>query len=384
MQFRIADTFTSSLAPLSNEQQKAAKTTAFDLQVNPTQPSHSLHRVAGAKDPDFWSVRINLDLRIILHRTGENVVLCYVARHDDAYQWAGRRRLETHPTTGAAQLVELREVVQEISVPVYVQVEAEDPPKPQLFARIPENQLLGYGVPEEWLAEVRNADEDSVLDLAGHLPAEAAEALLELAVGKTPQPSLLAPSGADPFAHPDALRRFRVMRNVEELQEALEYPWEKWTIFLHPAQLGLVERSYNGPTRVSGSAGTGKTVVPLHRAAFLAKSNLKAHILLTTFSDALANLLRTKLQMLIHQEVEPDGRIVVDSLDAVGLSLYEATFGPPELVTQEFIVALVEDAAGKEGTNFSQAFLLTEWDRVVDGWQLDTWEGYRDVARIGR
>ena len=101
-------------------------------------------------------------------------------------------------------------------------------------------------------------------------------------------------------------------------------------------------------------------------------------------SDTLANLLRAKLQLLIHQEVEPDGRIVVDSLDAVGLSLYEATFGPPELVTQEFIVALVEDAAGKEGTNFSQAFLLTEWDRVVDGWQLDTWEGYRDVARIGR
>ena len=78
--------------------------------------------------------------------------------------------------------MELREVVQEISVPIYVQVEAEDPPKPQLFARIPENQLLGYGVPAEWLAEVRNADEDSVLDLAGHLPAEAAEALLELAV----------------------------------------------------------------------------------------------------------------------------------------------------------------------------------------------------------
>ena len=145
-----------------------------------------------------------------------------------------------------------------------------------------------------------------MLDLADHLPAEAAEALLELAVGKTPQLSLPAPSGADPFAHPDALRRFRVMRNVEELQEALEYPWEKWTIFLHPAQLGLVERSYNGPTRVSGSASTGKTVVALHRAAFLAKSNPKAHILLTTFSDVLANLLRTKLQMLIHQEVDSE------------------------------------------------------------------------------
>ena len=384
MNIRIADTFTASLSRLPNEQQRTAKTTAFDLQTNIAHPGLSLHRVTGAKDTGFWSARVNLDLRIILHRAGENVVLCYVARHDDAYYWAERRRLETHPTTGAAQLVELREVVQEITVPVYVEADAQAPPKPGVLAHIPESQLLGYGVPEEWLDDVRAASEDGVLDLAEHLPAEAAEALLELAVGKMPQPSLPAPSGMDPFAHPDALRRFRVMHNVEELQEALEYPWEKWTIFLHPAQLGLVERDYNGPARVSGSAGTGKTVVALHRAAFLAKSNPDARILLTTFSDALANLLRTKLQTLIHQEVEPGGRIIVDSLDTVGLSLYGATFGRPQLAGRDTIGAFVEDAARKDGTNFSQAFLLTEWERVVDAWQLDTWDDYRNVARIGR
>ena len=384
MQFRIADTFTTSLARLPNEQQRAAKTTAFDLQANIAHPGLNLHRVTGAKDPGFWSARANLDLRIILHRAGENVALCYVASHDDAYHWAERRRLEAHPITGAAQLVELREVVQEIPVPVYVETEVQAPPKPLLFAHLLDDQLLGYGVPVEWLEEVRAAAEDSVLDLADHLPSEAAEALLELAVGKTPQPSLPAPSGADPFSHPDALRRFRVMRNVEELAEALEFPWEKWTIFLHPAQLGVVERNYNGPARVSGSAGTGKTVVALHRAALLARSHPDARILLTTFSDALANLLRTKLELLVHQEVSPDVRIVVDSLDTVGLTLYEAEFSPPQLAGQDTIAALVEDASGKEGTNFSQAFLVTEWERVVDAWQLDNWDSYRDVARIGR
>ena len=205
-------------------------------------------------------------------------------------------------------------------------------------------------MPVEWLNDVKATDEDSLLDLADHLPTEAAEALLELAVGKTPQPSLPAPSGTDPFDHPDALRRFRVMRNVEELEEALEYPWEKWTIFLHPAQLGLVERNYNGPARVSGSAGTGKTVVALHRAAFLAKSNPDARILLTTFSDALANLLRAKFQLLVHQEVQPNGRIMVDSLDAVSLSLYEARFGSPALARREAVESLVEDAASLEDT----------------------------------
>ena len=141
MQFRIADTFTASLAKLPNDQQRAAKTTAFDLQTNIAFPGLSLHRVTGARDPGFWSARVNLDLRIILHRAGDNVVLCYVDSHDDAYRWAERRRLETHSTTGAAQLVELREVVQEVVVPVYVEA-VQVPAKPLPFARIPSEQLL--------------------------------------------------------------------------------------------------------------------------------------------------------------------------------------------------------------------------------------------------
>ena len=309
------------------------------------------------------------------------MTLCYVGHHDDAYRWAERRKLETHPTTGAAQLVELREVVQEIAVPVFVEAEQAASPKPPLFAHVPDEQLLGYGVPAEWLTDVRVANEDSVLDLADHLPAEAAEALLELAVGKTPQPTLPAPSGADPFSHPDALRRFRVMRNVEELEEALQYPWEQWTIFLHPAQQGLVERNFNGPARVSGSAGTGKTVVALHRAAFLVKSDPTARILLTTFTDALANMLRAKLQLL---QQEPDDRIVIDSLDAVGLALYEDMFEPAALAPREAVETLLISSASLSDTNFSITFLLAEWERVVDAWQLSSWEEYRDVSRIGR
>ena len=384
MQFRIADTFTSSLGKLPNEHQKAVKTTAFDLQTNPSHPSLSMHRLSGTRDSNFWSAKVNRDLRIIVHQTGDGMTLCYVDHHDEAYRWAERRKLVPHPTTGAAQLVELREVIQEIPIVSYVTVEQTTPPKHPLFENIPDEQLLGYGVPPEWLADVRVADEDSVLELAAHLPSEAGEALLELAVGKTPQPSLPAPDGADPFDHPDALRRFRVMRNIEELQEALEYPWEKWTIFLHPAQLGLVERSYNGPARVSGSAGTGKTVVALHRAAYLAKSNPEARILLTTFSGALSNLLKTKLHRLLHKELVPDGRLEVDSLDAVGLNLYKAIFGSPSLAMRETIRKLLQEARTLEGTKFSLTFLAAEWERVIDAWQLASWEDYRDIARIGR
>src|SRR5439155_15837674 len=128
-----------------------------------------------------------------------------------------------------------------------------------------------------------------------HLPAEAAEALLELATGGKPRAAHPAVLAVNPFEHPDAQRRFRVMTNVEELQRALDFPWEKWTVFLHPDQRQWVERDYDGPARVSGSAGTGKTIVALHQAAHLARTHPDARVLLTTFSDTLANALQTKL-----------------------------------------------------------------------------------------
>ena len=146
------------------------------------------------------------------------------------------------------------------------------PPRPPILAHVTDKNLLAYGVPTEWLDDVRAATDDTLFALVDHLPAEAMEALLALATGEVPQLPLHTPEGTDPFAHPDAQRRFRVMANAEELERALDYPWEKWTVFLHPAQRAIVERRYNGPARVAGSAGTGKTVVALHRAVHLART----------------------------------------------------------------------------------------------------------------
>ena len=122
MQFRIADTFTASLARLAGEEQKAVKTAAFDLQMDQSHPGLQLHRLDGARDRNFWSVRVSRDIRIIVHRTENSLMLCYVDHHDEAYRWAERRKLETHPKTGAAQLVEVRETIEEVAVPLYVPV----------------------------------------------------------------------------------------------------------------------------------------------------------------------------------------------------------------------------------------------------------------------
>ena len=78
------------------------------------------HKLNAACDPNFWSARVSRDIRLIVHRTVDSLLLCYVGHHDKAYEWAERRKLETHPTTGAAQLVEVRATVQEITIPAHV------------------------------------------------------------------------------------------------------------------------------------------------------------------------------------------------------------------------------------------------------------------------
>ena len=122
MEFLIADTFTDSLARLTGDEQKAVKTTAFDLQLDQISPGKNFHKLERAKDKNFWSMYVNADIRLIVHKTPGSLLLCYVDHHDKAYEWANRRKLETHPRTGAAQLVEIRETVQEVFVPVYVDV----------------------------------------------------------------------------------------------------------------------------------------------------------------------------------------------------------------------------------------------------------------------
>lgn len=385
MNFRIADTFTDSLARLTGEEQKAVKNTAFDLQLNPANPGMQFHRLDKAKDKNFWSVRVSADLRLIVHRTESSLLLCYVEHHDAAYRWAERRKLETHPKTGAAQLVEIRETIREIEVPKYIEVEQPAPARPPLLAHVAEDRLLDYGVPREWVTDVKTANEDQLLALVDRLPAEAAEAVLSLATGVTPELPKPVEVGADPFTHPDAQRRFRLMDNVAELEQALDFPWEKWTIFLHPAQRQLVEREYNGPARVSGTAGTGKTIVALHRAVHLAKSYADSRVLLATFSETLANALRTRLRRLIGSTPRLGERIEVCSMSSVGRRLYEATFGPISLASRETICDLLQDAAAKApGNKFSLHFLYTEWEQVIDAWQIDAWDAYREVVRLGR
>jgi mRNA-degrading endonuclease RelE of RelBE toxin-antitoxin system len=392
MALLVADTFTSSLTKLTSQEQKAVKVTAFELQMEPSSPGNSFHRLDRGRDKNFWSVRVNSDIRIIVHKQGSSILLAYVGHHDDAYHWGERRKLERHPTTGAMQIVEVKEVTKEVETftpePLPELTPAPDvnaEPKPLLFDKLRKPELMAFGIPEEWVEDVRQATEDTLLDVISHLPQESQEALLRLAVGESPEPTPVIEPEEDPYSHPDAQRRFRIMTNVDELRQALEYPWEKWAVFLHPDQNALVQRDFSGPARVAGSAGTGKTIVAIHRAAHLGRSNPSVKILLTTFTKPLANAIKSKLALLSGDDESLLERINVDALNNFGYKLYSEAIGTPNIASTTQIQNLLKSAAESiDDHKFSTEFILSEWSEVVDAWQLTSWDAYRDVTRLGR
>lgn len=418
MHFRIADTFTDALTRLAATDQKAVKVSVMDLQLDPSSPGLQMHRIDKSKDPNFWSARVNRDIRLVLHKTASSLLVAYVDHHDKAYAWAQRRRIEAHPRTGAVQIVEVRERVEE-DRPDLSQLWSVNAAAPgfaeasrAIFTHLSAEELLSIGVPIDWIEPIHATSEDGFFELANHLPAEAAEALLEYAatgrLAARPEQPAFEPDAAfaeqpesnlpsfesilhepplpGPYEHPDARRRFLTVSSAEELQAALDAPWDKWSVFLHPSQRAVVERSYNGPARVAGSAGTGKTVVALHRAVRQIRQDPSARILLTTFSEPLAGSLRTKLDVLAGPDTSIVPRITVVSFRGLALELFQLALGRrPRVASSEQVAAALTSAATEaELKGFSQRFLVAEWTSVIDAWRVADAAGYAEVPRLGR
>lgn len=390
MKFHIADSFTAALSRLTGQEQKQAKTSAFDLQLNPAHPGLQMHRLSNGRDPYFWSVRVNQDIRIIIHKTEASFMLAYVDHHDDAYSWASRRRIEAHPRTGAIQIVEVHETVEEDAGPLFARPKIEaapaplQPVAPAIFADLTEDALLDIGTPADWVADILTWTEERFFQLSDRLPAEVAEALLDYAAsGRLPTPE---PATADPFAHPDTLRRVQTITSEGELRLALDYPWDKWSVFLHPSQRDIVERDFSGPARVMGTAGTGKTIVALHRAARAVREDERARVLLTSFSRPLANALKAKLAILLTDDPGKLDRVSIASFEDAATELFQlATGRRPTLAPIDAQNAALERAMADLGyAELPLRFVTAEWRQIVDAWNLPDLDSYASVPRIGR
>jgi hypothetical protein len=269
--------------------------------------------------------------------------------------------------TGAAQLIELPERVGAAAV-APTAVIPPPAPKQRLFAGIADDVLLGYGVPPEWLDQVRGADEDSLLDVAGHLPQEAAVALLDLATGTTPERPPVAPIPAHPFAHPDAsaVSAFWPMsRNWSGRSIPLEEMGRLSASGAAPVGAALVQWA-GAHLGFGGHRQDDRGTAPRRRpgAAFSGRAGPADHVLEAAGQRA---KLRVRLRYLVGNEAGIAERIAVHPLTGIGYELYASAFGQPNLAPPALVDVLLHQAAAEvEGHRFPPRFLAGEWRDVVD------------------
>ena len=400
MQFIVAQSFMKQLKRLTEREQGMVSNAVLGLQYDPTAAKHNLHRVDG--NAGWWSAYVNGDLRIILRKQIDGksmMVVCWADHHDAAYQWARRHVLRQHPTTGAMQLVEIPEVVEAEPTPQEkrpggkpAMKKAGVPPCAKLG--ITWDDLLAYGVPELWVASVLNAkSEDELLEIGEHLPPDAVEAVLKIAVGdrpEIPQPEVSVSdreTATKPFESDREKQSWWVVTDDQDLKEALRSTaWDTWCVYLHPSQRAIAERKYGSAYRVSGSAGTGKTVVALHHAKHILRTEPGAMVLVTTFSENLAADLNYRVKPLMRpRELE---RCDTRTFRAFGIETFDKLSpGHPHVLTAEEQAELVEGVVAENRLLLPKGilpeFAASEFERVVDTRGLTTWESYRDALRRG-
>ena len=379
----ISKTFSASTKKLSNTDRGRVLDFLTKFMEDPSSPGLNFETIEGAKDRSMKSARITQGLRTILHQGEGMLTLLYAGHHEDAYRWAENRRVENHPVTGTLQIVETSESVQAEITATAPAYEA-----PKVFADYDDDYLVSLGLPEDWLTITRQIqNDDQLLAVCQKLPEEVAESLLTLSTGElvTP-PKPIAPT-APVEQNPDNLRRFWVVQDAAELANVLDRPIEDWVRFLHPSQRLLVTKEFNGPAKVSGSAGTGKTVVGMHRARRLAAEGKR--VLLTSYVTTLCRNIEHNIHILCagaQQEFDGsvESRITVSTVHKQALALAKTSIPSIHPVDTDKIEALIKRHHGHGGYLFDTGFLLHEWTGVVEPQGITTWEEYRDAVRTGR
>ena len=401
----LGDGFLESFAAIPRSKQKKVMEFVSKFRQNPTSTGINYERINDARDGNFRSVRIDQDFRGIVLKPdrGKVYVLLWVDKHDDAYDWARRYRCNIHPQTGVLQLFEVRtEYAPLAATPEPISKLADVPPVAPLF-QLDDEVLLSLGVPKESLDLVKQLRSEEALEaLDKRLPIEAFEALYMLAAGMDMQqvlddyavakdtPAVDTEDFVAALERPASQRRFYVLEDELELIQMLEAPLERWRVFLHPSQRNLVERKWNGPVRVLGGAGTGKTVVAMHRARWLAQKVLEKdeRLLFTTFTSNLAMDIKENLKKICSPDVLE--RIEVRNLDS-WVSQFVKRHGYPSSIVypggQDGNYDRCWDAATQlvpASLGLPISFYREEWERVVLPQRLTERQAYLLASRVGR
>ena len=402
----LSQDFLLNLSKLPSGIQTKVMRWAVKFQSDPASPGINYEKIHAAADPGMRSVRIEGDWRGIVFKPdqGDVYVLLHVNKHDEAYRWAERRKLIINPVTGAMQMVFVEESAAELA-PFAASVTETAAMTPQAVAEpltkdATDQELMGIGVPPEMMGRVRQLRTEAELDtLQPLLPVEAYEGLFLMAAGDTASQILSdretrmdrqvdTTNFAAAIETPESRSRFVVVDD-EALIAIMNAPLAQWRVFLHPSQQKLAAGRRSGPVRVLGGAGTGKTVVAMHRAKWLAENATPAgkKVLFTTFTRNLAMDIEDNLKTLCGAEAL--ARIEVKNLDA-----WVHGFMRSRRLEHRIVYNRKEDTARqawqlalslKDGSlGLDDRFYEDELEQVVLAQGVRTRDDYRTARRTGR
>lgn len=397
MTVALSNDFLTAFSNLERKEQKRVREFVELFLLSPKHPGSNLEKIEAARDRNLLSARINEAYRAVICRPEpDTYILLWVDHHDEAYRWAERKKVVVNPNTGALQIWNVEEnqaaaaAVSALASPV------------GLFAEIKDKHLLQFGVPEPLLTEVRAVTTERQLEeMAAILPREAYEALFFLQMGlsveevfrELAQVEDPAPVDTSSFTnaldHPDSLRRFYVVPDDEQLQALLNMPLDHWRVYLHPKQRNFAELKANGPVRVLGGAGTGKTVVAMHRARHLLETVFTApdqRILFTTFTKNLAVDINEDIRKIVSPKHL--SRIDVENLDSWVATFLrsrnyrqQALYADPDELDEYFRSALL---VSDSSLNLPAAFYRSEWEQVIQPENIRSESDYLKAPRLGR
>lgn len=411
----LAQDFLANLAKLPSAVQGKVLKWALRFQSDPTSPGINYEPIRAARDKNLKSVRIDQDWRGIIFKpaSGDVYVLMYVDHHDDAYKWAEARRIAVNPVTGALQVFAVESVVEPVleqarSVSAQTQ-EVEPKAKKRkdapivspLYQSLSDQELLSLGTPSELLVQVRSISSEAELDaLQNYLPVEAYEGLFLIAAGDTVSQVLANREtrvdraiNTEDFAAAietvEAQSRFVVVADEETMAAMLNAPLAQWRVFLHPTQRRMAQGDRSGPVRVLGGAGTGKTVLAMHRAKWLAehRASIDKKVFFTTFTRNLAADIEENLKTLCSPAVME--KIEVKNLDVwvhgflrrhkyEHRIIYNRKQGEAT-EAWERALALQDSKLG-----FQREFYEEELERIILAQGVSTRDEYRLAKRTGR
>lgn len=394
----LSQDFLLNLSKLPSGVQSRVMKWAIKFQADPKSPGINYENIHAAADANMKSVRIDGDWRGIVFKPnqGEVYVLLHVNKHDEAYRWAERRKLIINPVTGAMQMVQVEEAAAVVvDLPKVVEAKAIS-----ITSDVTDNELISLGVPPEMITRVRLACHESDVDELQHLlPVEAYEGLFLLAAGDTASQILASretridqtidtQNFEAALQTPESQSRFVVVDD-DAMVAIMNAPLAQWRVFLHPTQNKLASGDRSGPVRVLGGAGTGKTVVAIHRAKWLAENRTleKQKVLFTTFTKNLALDIEDNLKTLCSKST-------LDKLEVRNLDSWVHSFMRSRKLEHRIVYGRKEEGAKQAwqialtqkdvSVDLPDSFYEDELEQVVLAQGVTSKDEYRTVRRTGR